>query len=101
MTEFRQDPPGDFNLPIQLPPPSTNPNRRPLRLLLLGSKQDVIATIKNLHKRGFAEPHEWTKPIPCPNPGEESDSPETLRDRLFNLPADSVISILTKHFSQD
>jgi hypothetical protein len=65
-------------------------SRRPLRVVLLGSRQDVIETVKNLHRRGFAQAGEWSAPIPCPD--------GTAVERL--LPSrypDDQISILTKY----
>ena len=77
------------------PPPSssTNPDRRPLRVVLLGDREDVMATIKNLHRRGFAEVGDWSKAIACPNTGE------VVNQVLLTLPTDSVVSILTKYLS--
>jgi hypothetical protein len=59
--------------------------------LLLGDRADVLATIKNLHRRGFAEANEWSKAIACPQ--TEGWMPQVLP----GLPPDSVVSILTKH----
>ncbi|MBE9177781.1 hypothetical protein IQ268_04195, partial [Oculatella sp. LEGE 06141] len=56
-------------------------------------KQDVIATIKNLHKRGFAEAGEWSKAIAIPSPN--------AHDSLPTMPPGSVMSILTKYLHQD
>ena len=65
-------------------------SRRPLRVVLLGSRQDVIETIKNLHRRGFAEAGEWSAPIPCPDG-------TTVERLLPRRQADDQISILTKY----
>ncbi|NJN88046.1 MAG: hypothetical protein HC881_19340, partial [Leptolyngbyaceae cyanobacterium SL_7_1] len=48
-------------------PPST---RRPLRVLLVGDRQDVLDTIKNLHQRGFAPAGEWSRAVACPTTDE-------------------------------
>jgi hypothetical protein len=64
--------------------------RRPLRVVLLGSRQDVIETIKNLHRRGFAEAGEWSAPIPCP----DGSAVERLLPSRYS---DDQISILTKY----
>jgi hypothetical protein len=40
--------------------------RRPLRVLLIGERQDVLTTIQNLHKRGFADAGDWSIPLPYP-----------------------------------
>jgi hypothetical protein len=52
-------------LSIALPAALDRP-RRPLRVLLIGERQDVLATIQNLHKRGFADVGEWSIPLPYP-----------------------------------
>ncbi|MBE9181177.1 hypothetical protein IQ268_21685 [Oculatella sp. LEGE 06141] len=75
--------------------PVASGDRRPLRVLLLGSKQDVIDTIKNLHRRGFAEAGDWTKPIASP------ESEEQRQRLLSTLPPGSYISILTKYLHHD
>ncbi|MGP1382824.1 MAG: hypothetical protein ACTS2F_04640 [Thainema sp.] len=62
--------------------------RHPLRIILLGSRPDIIVTIKNLHRRGFAEANEWSQPIPCPSAG---DVARVLAQRH----PDDQISILT------
>jgi hypothetical protein len=68
-------------------PPS---NRRPLRVLLLGDRQDVLDTIKNLHQRGFAPAGEWSRVIACP-------ADEIMQRVVLSLPADGVVSILIKY----
>jgi hypothetical protein len=40
--------------------------RRPLRVLLIGERQDILTTIQNLHKRGFADAGDWSIPLPYP-----------------------------------
>ncbi|NJN87044.1 MAG: hypothetical protein HC881_13070 [Leptolyngbyaceae cyanobacterium SL_7_1] len=69
-------------------PPS---NRRPLRVLLLGDRQDVLDTIKNLHQRGFAPAGEWSRVMACPT------ADEVMQRVVVSLPADGVVSILTKY----
>ena len=75
---------------------ATNSNlrdgRHPLRLILLGSRPDIIVTIKNLHRRGFAEVNEWSQPIPCPSAG---DVARVLAQRH----PDDQISILTRYLN--
>jgi hypothetical protein len=34
------------------------------RHLVLGSRPVLRLTIANLHKRGYAEPNDWSKPLP-------------------------------------
>jgi hypothetical protein len=38
--------------------------REPVRHLLFGSPQAVQITIKHLHRLGYAEPNDWSIPIP-------------------------------------
>ncbi len=55
-------------------PPQANggqtPQREPMRHLLFGSLAAVQLTVKTLHKMGYAEPNDWSKPIPTGRPGE-------------------------------
>jgi hypothetical protein len=67
-------------------------NRRPLRVVLLGARPDVIMTIHNLHRRRFAEAREWSRPMPCPS------VTEMTRILANHRPTDQI-SILTKYFS--
>ncbi len=46
------------------------PRREPVRHLLFGSPRAVQITIKHLHKLGYAEPNDWSKPIPTGRTGE-------------------------------
>ncbi len=64
--------------------------RRPLRIILLGARPDIIVTVKNLHRRGFAQANEWSQPIPCPS---ASDVSRILAQRH----PDDQISILTRY----
>ncbi len=66
--------------------------RHPLRIILLGSRPDIIVTIKNLHRRGFAEANEWSQPIPCPSAGD-------VARILSQRQPDDHISILTRYLS--
>jgi hypothetical protein len=57
-----------------LPPAQPNqPHPRPERLrhLLYGSRAGIDRTIKILHALGYAEPNDWSEPLPVPpgNPG--------------------------------
>ncbi|MGB7088015.1 MAG: hypothetical protein WBD47_20830 [Phormidesmis sp.] len=47
------------------PPPPEN-----VRHLLFGTPQAVDSTIKLLHKRGYAEPNDWSQPISTGRPHE-------------------------------
>jgi hypothetical protein len=44
--------------------------REPVRHLLFGSPKAVEITIKHLHRLGYAEPNDWSKPIPTGRSGE-------------------------------
>ncbi|MGP1383803.1 MAG: hypothetical protein ACTS2F_09605 [Thainema sp.] len=74
-----------------------NPNssqrngRHPLRIILLGTRPDIIITVKNLHRRGFAEANEWSQPIPCPSAGDVA--------RLLPRHPEDQLSILTRYLS--
>ncbi|NEP20106.1 MAG: hypothetical protein F6J97_25025 [Leptolyngbya sp. SIO4C1] len=50
--------------------PAQANQREPIRLLMFGSLAGVREMIKNLHKRGFAEPNDWSQPIPTERSGE-------------------------------
>lgn len=53
-------------LPAELP----TAQAEPLRHMLFGSAPAVQATIKQLHKLGYAEPNDWSAPIPTGRPHE-------------------------------
>jgi hypothetical protein len=46
------------------------PEREALRVLVIGSRKGVTATIQTLHRLRFAEVREWSPLLPGPNPGE-------------------------------
>ena len=54
----------------------------PIRLMMFGSPSGVQAAIKDIHRHGYAEPNDWSKPI------------ATGR-------ADEVMAILTKRVSAE
>jgi hypothetical protein len=93
MVEFIDNLSSDRSPTLHLPTSPTPHSRRPLRVLLLGDREDVLETIKNLHRRGFAPAGEWSKAIACPNAGE------VVSQVLLSLPAESVLSILTKYLN--
>jgi uncharacterized protein YceH (UPF0502 family) len=66
-------------------------DRHPLRILLIGSERDVQETIKNLHRRGFAEATLWSRIMAYPN--------REAVDYLLPIRSDSVVSILTKYLT--
>jgi len=52
-------------------PSSTPPiPREQIRHLLLGTLTSVKATIRLLHKLGYAEPNDWSRPISTGRPNE-------------------------------
>ncbi|MGC1309163.1 MAG: hypothetical protein WA885_18205 [Phormidesmis sp.] len=53
-------------------PPTNLPiaTAEPVRHLLFGSLSAVQATIKQLHKRGYAEVNDWSQPISTGRPNE-------------------------------
>ena len=56
-----------------LPPSASNPRPpRPERVrhLLYGSLDALDRTIKILHALGYAEPKDWSEPLPVPKDGE-------------------------------
>ncbi len=67
--------PGDGSLPV---PPNTglpgkgirplSPDR--LRHLLYGSRAAIDRTIKILHSYGYADPNDWSDPMPTDKPGQ-------------------------------
>ncbi|MEB3294452.1 MAG: hypothetical protein VKJ24_14950 [Synechococcales bacterium] len=80
----------DFAVFLQLG--DSQGDRRPMRLLLIGLPEDIRATIKNLHARGFAETHEWSRP----NPWAATDP--ITQAQLLNLPPGNMMSVCTKYF---
>ena len=48
----------------------THGEAEPIRHLLFGTPQAIQATIKQLHKRGYAEPNDWSRPISTGRPNE-------------------------------
>ncbi|MGP1388015.1 MAG: hypothetical protein ACTS2F_31050 [Thainema sp.] len=93
MTYFILGAASDAALQSSAPNPSSfQPDgRHPLRIILLGTRSDIIITIKNLHRRGFAEANDWSQPIPCPSASDVT--------RLLPRQADDQISILTRYLS--
>jgi hypothetical protein len=57
----------------ETPPPAippSDPNRHPLKVLIVSSPQGVTNTIHTFYRLGYAEVSEWSKPQPTQNPGE-------------------------------
>ncbi len=59
----------DPETPVPTIPPS-DPNRHPLKILIISSPQGVNNTIHSFYRLGYAEVSEWSKPQPTQNPGE-------------------------------
>jgi hypothetical protein len=51
-------------------PPPPSHEQAPIRHLLFGSLSAVQSTIQILHKRGYAEPNDWSAPISTGRPNE-------------------------------
>jgi len=49
---------------------AVQPQREPVRHVLFGSLAAVQLNIKTLHKKGYAEPNDWSKPITTGRSGE-------------------------------
>ena len=52
------------------PLPSPSNDTEMVRHLLFGSLTAVQTTIRTLHKRGYAEPNDWSQPISTGSPYE-------------------------------
>jgi len=50
--------------------PKSSPRNEPVRHLLYGSPKAIQIVIKTLHRLGYAEPNEWSRPMPTERPGE-------------------------------
>ncbi|MBE9141432.1 hypothetical protein IQ254_30285 [Nodosilinea sp. LEGE 07088] len=51
------------------------PDREPVKILVIGSREAVSAIVNSLHQLSFAETFEWTDFLPAPT----GDSPIQLR----------------------
>lgn len=63
----------DMPAPVVLPAiPATNSPFQPdkVRHLIFGTVPAIRFTIKDLHRRGYAEPNDWSQPLPTGRPGE-------------------------------
>jgi hypothetical protein len=91
---------GDGSLPV---PPNAGPpgqGIRPLRPervrhLLYGSLPALARTIKILHAQGYADPNDWSDPLPVPQGSSETRSPSPAEGRSPS-PAEPWMVILTK-----
>ncbi|MGA7932550.1 MAG: hypothetical protein WCA35_03130 [Kovacikia sp.] len=67
LEEPTQPPAVRFSLDFSVNP---EPERESVRLLAIGSRQEVMSVIYKLHKLNFAEVGAWSPLLPGPNPGE-------------------------------
>lgn len=51
-------------------PPTPQPAREQVRHLLLGTPSGIQATIGQLHQLGYADPNDWSRPLPTGRPNE-------------------------------
>ena len=51
------------------PPPPTE-EQAPVRHLVLGTPRAVKTTIRVLYQKGYAEPNDWSEPLPTSRPNE-------------------------------
>ncbi|MEM9903743.1 MAG: hypothetical protein AAF921_01805 [Cyanobacteria bacterium P01_D01_bin.44] len=68
-----------------------NSVRPAVKILLIGDETDVVETIKNLHRRGFAQIDSWSTPAHCDRAGE------VIGNMIPNRYGEQTISILTKN----
>ena len=69
---------------------SLNPEK--VRHMLYGSLAGIDRTIKILHALGYADPNDWSDPIPVP----ASEAPSTGRSEQNATPSHLWMAILTK-----
>ncbi|WP_031293597.1 hypothetical protein [Leptolyngbya sp. Heron Island J] len=55
---------------LRRPEPLSEHAYEPVRHIVLGSLTAVRDTIKLLHKLNYAEPNDWSKPLPTGRPNE-------------------------------
>jgi|GEM_PF-427663 hypothetical protein len=67
------------------------PRREEVRHLLIGPAPAVERTIRILHLLGYAEPNDWSRPIPLGEGGAAALA------ALFGAQPGEVIRVLTKH----
>ncbi len=52
------------------PRPTSNPEREPIQILVIGSSRGIDTIIRTLHQLRFAEVREWSPLLPSPTPGK-------------------------------
>lgn len=55
---------------LAMPVAVAEPQREPIKVLLIGSPKAVTSTIHSLYRLRFAEVGEWSPLLPTQNPGE-------------------------------
>jgi hypothetical protein len=66
-----------------------------VRHLVYGSRAGILHTIKLLHAHGYADPNDWSDPIPVPPSTAEPQTPSNAETRLSSS-AETWMVILTK-----
>ncbi|MGF1569434.1 MAG: hypothetical protein ACFCVD_15435 [Nodosilinea sp.] len=67
-----------------------HPDREPLKILVIGSKQSVSSIVVALHQLGFAEIFEWTDFLSAPN-----------ADRPLQFGPNEVMKALVKYLPRE
>jgi len=67
-----------------------NPDREPVKILVIGSKRAVSSIVVSLHQLGFAEIFEWTDFLSAPN-----------ADRPLQFAPDEVMKALVKYMPKE
>jgi len=85
-----------FQTPTSGAPASTEsfsptPQREEVRHLLIGPPKAVERTIRILHVMGYADPNDWSRPIPLGEGGSAALA------ALFGVQPGEVVRVLTKH----
>jgi hypothetical protein len=65
------------------------PDREPVKLLAIGSREAIQAMLQQMHMCGFAEIFEWTDFLPAPTP-----------ERPLRCRPDELMKMLVKYFSK-
>jgi hypothetical protein len=83
--------PGPVHLELTLKLHSyPKPDREPVKILVIGSKQSVRTIVVALHQLGFAEIFEWTDFLPAPN-----------ADRPLRFQSGEVMKALVKYLPKE
>jgi len=61
---------GNFVQPISLPDSPEGDGAETLRIIAVGSLTVVNQHIMKMYQLGYAQPHEWSRPLPTANPNE-------------------------------